>query len=268
MQNSQEDAVEAGSGERKRRREESDEEVDDDPHSCWKPNFNSCTDVKDVLSRSDSISDYGEQSRSWSGPKDLNQSFSSSGTQLDHENMKREESGYKSCSSWENSLGAERPNSWESSVGAERPCSREGSVGAERPNTPESSVGAERPSSRDGRKADGAGDQPQVNQPEDRGVIPGGIFRLSFGFYICILLMPLPIPNVYPAVRCRILYFFDFSRNIVRVPVPYLSTVLASCSIFRYRVNCNGSAIGYEFVRLFGINVLLFIYSIFDNCIR
>ncbi len=260
MQNSQE--AEAGSGERKRRREESDEEVDDDRNSCWNPNFNSCNssiDVKDVLSRSDtSISDYGEKSRSWSGPTDLNQSFSSSETQLDHDSGKREGGGNKSCSSWENSLGAKRPNSWESSVGAERPCSREGSVGAERPNTPESSVGAERPSSRDGRKADGAGDQPQVNQPEDRGVTPGGIFRLSFGFYICILVMPLPIPNVYPAVRCRILYFFDFSRNIVRVPVPYLSTVLASCSIYRYRVNCNGSAIGYEFVRLFGINVLLF----------
>jgi hypothetical protein len=206
MQNSQE-TEEADSCERKRRREESDEEVDDDPHNCWKPNFNSFSsiDAKDVLSRSyNSISDYGEKSRSWSGPTALNQSFSSSETMLDHENMKREES----CRSWENNVGAERPNSWESSVGAERPCSRESSVGAERPNTPEggvgaerpnsreSSVGAERPSSRDclqranfdseeghqnGRTADGAGDQPQVNLPEERGVTPGGIFCLSFG---------------------------------------------------------------------------------------
>ncbi len=216
MQNSQEtEAEESSSGQRKRRREESDEEVDDDLNSCWKPNFNSCNssmNAKDVLSRSDNIiSENGQSSRSWSGPTDLNQSFSSSGTQLDHENRKREESGYKSFSSWEkyvgaerpnsweSSGGAERPNSWESSVGAERPCSRESNVGAERPNTPESSVGAERLSSRDclqrasfdseeqqnGRTADGAGDQPQVNLPEDRGVTPGGISCLSFGFYIC-----------------------------------------------------------------------------------
>ncbi len=211
MQNSQE--TDAGdSGERKRRREESDEEVNDDPHSCWNPNFNSCNssmDVKDVLSRSDtSISDYGEKSRSWSGPTDLNQSFSSSGTQLDHESMKREESDNQICRSWENNVGAERPNSWESSVGAERPCSRESSGGAERPNIPESSVGAERPNSRDcslqranfdaeghqnGRTADGDGDQPQVNLPEDRGVTTGGIAWLLFGFYICILVMPLHI---------------------------------------------------------------------------
>jgi hypothetical protein len=226
MQNSQE-AEEACSSERKRRREESDEEVDDHRNSCWNPNFNSCNssiDFKDVLSRSDnSICDYGEQSRSWSGPKDLNHSFSSSGTHLDHENMKREESGYKSCGSWENSLGAERPNSWESSVGAERPCSRESSGGAERPNTPESSVGAERPSSRDsslqranfdseeqqnGRTADGAGDQPQVNLPEERGLTPGGISCLSFGFtcvpyssnartYTSCIISWCPIPNRY-----------------------------------------------------------------------
>jgi hypothetical protein len=211
MQNSKE-TEEAGSGERKRRREESDEEVDDDPNSCWKPHFNACNssiDAKDVLSRSDSIiSDYGEQSRSWSGPTALNQSFSSSGTQLDHESMKREESGYKSCISWENSLGAERPNS------------RESSDGAERPNTPESSVGAERPSSRDcslqranldseeghqnGRTADGAGDQPQVNLPEEGGVTPGEISCLSFGFYMCILVMLVPIPRAL-AARTRYL---------------------------------------------------------------
>jgi hypothetical protein len=217
MQNSQE--AEAGdSGDRKRRREELDEEVDDDPNSCWKPTFNSSIDVKEVLSRSDnSISDYGEKSRSWSGPTDLNHSFSSSdaegrnsGTQLDHESMTREESGNKSCSSWENYVGAERPNSWESSVGAERPCSRESSVGAERPNTAESSVGAERPSSlqrasldsegeQKGRTADGAGDQPQVNLPEDRGLIPGAISCFSFGFYICILVMLVPIPHMLSA---------------------------------------------------------------------
>jgi hypothetical protein len=188
MQDSQE-AEESGSGDRKRRREESDEEVDDDLNSCWKPNFNSCNssiDAKDVLSMSDnSISENGQNSRSWSGPTDLNQSFSSSGTQIDYESMKREESVNKSCRTWENHVGAERPNSWETSVGAERPSSRESSVGAERPNTPESSVGAERPGSRDcqnGRTADGAVDQPQVNLPEDRGVTPGEIFCLSFGF--------------------------------------------------------------------------------------
>jgi hypothetical protein len=216
MQNSEE-AEEAGSGVRKRRREESDEEVDGDPHSCWNPNlnsYNSSIDVKDVLSRSDTcISDYGEQSRSWSGPTDLNKSFSSSGTQLDHENRKREESGNKSCSSWENYVGAERPNSWESSVGAERPCSRESSGGAERPNTPESSVGAERPSSlqranldseeghQNGPTADGAGDQPQVNQPEDRGLTPGGISCLSFGFLHLygILVILVSVPHVLSA---------------------------------------------------------------------